>query len=52
MLQNTIEVKDKVIHFRITEKEYDIVAKRQKQLGFNNMSQYLRYVVNKDLREE
>ena len=51
MLQNTIEVKDKVIHFRITEKEYDIVAKRQKQLGFKHMSQYLRYVVNKDLRE-
>ena len=52
MIDNNITTRIKIIQFRVKEEEKEVIDKRVKQLGFNNMSQYLRYVVNKDLREE
>ena len=37
------------IRFRTTTEFKEIVQKRAKFLGFKNMSEYLEYVINKDL---
>jgi len=51
MIDNNITTRIKIIQFRVKEEEKKVIDKRIKHLGFSNMSQYLRYVVNKDLKE-
>ncbi|WP_164509050.1 hypothetical protein [Clostridium rectalis] len=46
------KTKDKAIpRVRITAQEEIEILKRIKELGINNISNYVRYCINKDLRE-
>ncbi len=43
--------KSEVIKFRVTEMQSDLILKNYRKLGFETLSQYMRFLVKRDIEQ-
>lgn len=46
------EVRDKYVRVRVTKKEKELIKKITEERGLKTEAEYLRYLINKDLKNE